>query len=164
MKHAQRINLLAIFLLITSITGCGRSITHTIQQPIAYTNTNLDKYYLESCDCKDEDAKKSVCGELISQVRYFLLKKDLLDDKSGNKKIDMTITGYRDVSSGARFFGGVFAGTDNLVVSVLITDIKNEKIISDFTVATDDYHGNEVTSKTLMVAQEIVRIISDDTK
>ncbi len=164
MKSVQRIYLLAIVILITSIMGCGRTITHTIQQPIANTNTTSDKYYLESCECKDEDVKSAVCGELIAQVRYFLLKKSLLDDKSGNKKIDLTITGYRDVSSGARFWGGVFAGTDNLAVSVFVTDIENEKRVADFTVAADDYHGNETTSKTLMVAQEIVRIIAGETK
>lgn len=155
---------LTVFFLITSIIGCGRTTTHTMHQPIAVQNTNSGKYYVESCECKDKDAKRTVCDELIAQLRYFLLKKGLLDDKNGNKKIDMTITDYRDVPSIAHHLVGVLAGSDNLSVSVFITDIERDKRIADFTVSSDDYTGNEVTSKILIVAQEIVRVVSGDTE
>jgi hypothetical protein len=98
-------------------------------------------------------------NRLVSQLANSNLLAS--SDDGEVRTLEVNITNYRMRSGGARFFGGIFAGKDNIQSTVSIKNAANGLVLMQFTVESNNSTGWG-TSQGLIEdhANEIVEILN----
>ena len=147
--------------LLLIVTGCGTS--YSVKQPLPLTAIPLKTgvYVIGSCETQDNRATRQTCDTLKAEVRYGLIKNGLFD-KNGNeapRKVNLTITYFKNASSWTRAMFGIMAGKDGLDVTVDVIDRQSGNVIGRATASHYNVTAGDFTEKTM--AKEVSKKIAD---
>ena len=146
-------------LSLSVMTGCGASCS--VKQSLAETPLKTGIYGMGLCETQDTRATEETCDGLQDRIRYGLLKRNLYEknESEAPRKVNLTITYFRNIGAFTRGNLGVMCGKDAIDVTITVIDKQSGTIVGSATA----YHFNtlaiDYTEK--MMINEVSKKIVD---
>ena len=144
------------------LLSCGTS--SSVSQPLSGAAARGPVYVMGSSKSADSDATQKTCDELRNVVQYGLLKRGLYakSDADARRRVNLTITYFRDVGAWGRAFWGVMSGKDGMDATVEVVDIQSGKIIGSATASTFNVTAMNTTETSMAnaVGGQIVEFLA----
>lgn len=144
MNVRQISNILAAWLVLALVAGCQSSGTLDISQarssaipPGKVVAVNV-RPAVENPDEDTTEAARRVRGQLYGRlVSEGVFRQVVRPSERADYQMEVKVQDAREVSTAARIFLGVFAGSNNLALSVLVNDQRTDQLVTAFNVTGD---------------------------
>lgn len=144
MNSGQIQKLAAALLLIVLVAGCQSSGTLTVGQvkssaiPPGKTVALTVEPAIENPDEATTEVIQRVRARLFGRlVAEGVFKQVVRPPEPADYKLEIKVQSAREVSTAARIFLGVFAGSNTLALSVLLNDTTTGELVTAFDVTGD---------------------------
>jgi hypothetical protein len=153
LKKMFYVFIIPVVFVFCSCAGDGQQKTESTMEPVQNTVPLTQKFdnvvfsKIQTTDTIRKDYPDSLEQFEVAMISY-LRKKDVfkeVDQDTGSildgatLRVEPTIDEMRIASSGARIWGGAFAGSSNMVVTVKLVDVKTGKCLRTKTISS---HNN----------------------
>ncbi|MCF7674241.1 MAG: hypothetical protein K9M97_02765 [Akkermansiaceae bacterium] len=164
MNTLRKLATLAICgLTMLAISSCGTS--SSVIQPLSGPHMNGPVYVMGSCLSKDDSgADAETCRALRERVHYGLMKRGMYagSPSSARRKVNLTITYFRDVGGWARGAVGPMAGKDGLDATMDVIDNHSGKIIGSASASVFNASATDSTKPWMInqVSEQLVDFLA----